>query len=153
MGWGEVQVCAGGHAGAAVRRGDGVLTTTQGEQPSRPAEGMGSQGWGGAVGAVVAARMGGMCGCVGEVSRKVLISFSLGCLGGWQGCFTLARDRFKSLQRRGLVEPRMPAKKRQAKNRRVVEQGTQGNKEREGHKEILAMQAARKEAAALLVHK
>ena len=43
-------------------------------------------------------------------------------------------------------------RKRQAKNRRVVEQGTQGKKEREGHAEILAMRAARKEAAALLVH-
>lgn len=67
-----------------------------------------------------------------------------GSLRTVKGCETLTLERFKSLQRRGLVEPRVPVRRRKAKNVRIVEQGTQGRREREMHSEIEAMRAARK---------
>eukprot|EP00897_Mesotaenium_endlicherianum_P004608 jgi/Mesen1/4175/ME000219S03300 len=79
---------------------------------------------------------------------QVLLSEELtGSLRQLKGCCTLARDRFKSLQRRGLLEPRVPVKRKQARSLKLVEQGSQGKKEREMHAEIQAMRTARKEKA------
>eukprot|EP00271_Cylindrocystis_brebissonii_P014630 TRINITY_DN36057_c0_g1_i1.p1 TRINITY_DN36057_c0_g1~~TRINITY_DN36057_c0_g1_i1.p1 ORF type:complete len:451 (-),score=126.26 TRINITY_DN36057_c0_g1_i1:284-1636(-) len=76
---------------------------------------------------------------------QVLLSDEVtGSLRTLKGCHTLAKDRFKSLQRRGILEPRIPVIHKKAKNRRVVEQGTRGWKEREMHAEMLARRAEAK---------
>ncbi|GJP77700.1 hypothetical protein CLOP_g8058 [Closterium sp. NIES-67] len=65
---------------------------------------------------------------------------------GPQGSFTLVRDRFKSFQKRGMIETHGPTIKQSlSRKRRVVEQGSQGAREREMHAEIQAMRAARQE--------
>lgn len=54
-----------------------------------------------------------------------------GSLRKVKGCYTLAKDRYNSLQRRGLIEPRQPGKRRARKKRKEFEQGSKGHLERE----------------------
>ncbi|CAI7927650.1 unnamed protein product [Closterium sp. NIES-54] len=69
-----------------------------------------------------------------------------GSLRQLKGSFTLVRDRFKSFQKRGLIETHGPTIKQSlSRKRRVVEQGSRGAREREMHAEIQAMRAARQE--------
>eukprot|EP00850_Spirogloea_muscicola_P018139 SM000163S02307 [mRNA] locus=s163:75063:77214:- [translate_table: standard] len=76
---------------------------------------------------------------------QVLLTNELsGCLRKLKGCSTVTRERFKSLQRRGIIEPRLPVRRKLRRKRKEVVQGSQGQKEREGHVEILAMQEARR---------
>ncbi|KAH7433865.1 hypothetical protein KP509_07G089700 [Ceratopteris richardii] len=65
---------------------------------------------------------------------QVLLSDEVsGSLRKLKGCFNLVRDRYINLQRRGLIEPRQPTKKRARKKRIEYEQGSKGNLEREMH--------------------
>ncbi|GAQ87400.1 nucleolar protein 53 [Klebsormidium nitens] len=77
----------------------------------------------------------------------VLLSDELtGSLRNMKAYPALAKDRFKSLQRRGLIEPRVPSKGRKSNVRRVTyEQGSKGAKEREMHAEMLARKALREQ--------
>ncbi|BBM99005.1 nucleolar protein 53 [Marchantia polymorpha subsp. ruderalis] len=56
-----------------------------------------------------------------------------GSLRQIKGCYTLARERFKSLQRRGILEPRVKSGRNQRKKRIEYEQGSRGQKERDMH--------------------
>mmetsp|Transcript_23107 Transcript_23107/g.72083 ORF Transcript_23107/g.72083 Transcript_23107/m.72083 type:complete len:106 (+) Transcript_23107:322-639(+) len=70
-----------------------------------------------------------------------------------KACPTVARDRYKSLQRRELVEPRQLAPRHTFK-RKEFERGSKGVREREEHeatlKERESRKKAKKAAAALL---
>eukprot|EP00850_Spirogloea_muscicola_P002657 SM000010S04295 [mRNA] locus=s10:763810:767056:- [translate_table: standard] len=79
-----------------------------------------------------------------EPVQVLLTSELTGCLRKLKGCSTLTRERFKSFQRRGIIEPRLPVRRKLRRKRKEVVQGSQGQKEREGHVEILAMQEARR---------
>ncbi|XP_024526883.1 ribosome biogenesis protein NOP53-like [Selaginella moellendorffii] len=84
-------------------------------------------------------------------SVKVLLSEEVtGSLRKLKGCYSLLRERYKSLQRRGLVEPRVPVKKKVAKMWVNYESGTKGAKERETHASMVAEREARKHALAVL---
>ena len=50
-----------------------------------------------------------------------------------QGCYTLVKERYNSLQKQGLIEPRLPTKKRARKKRVEYEEGTRGQKARDMH--------------------
>lgn len=65
-----------------------------------------------------------------------------GSLRKVKGCCTLARERYNSLQKRGLLEPRLPVKRRALKKRVHYEQGTKGQKEREMHAAMEAYRTA-----------
>lgn len=74
---------------------------------------------------------------------QVLLSEDVtGSLRKLKGCYTLVRERYKSLQRHGLIEPRLPVKRRAGKKRVHYEQGTKGQKEQEMHFAMKAEQAA-----------
>ncbi len=49
----------------------------------------------------------------------------------------LAKDRFKSLQKSGMIEPRLPAVQRRRVKRRTYIQGERGERIREGHAELM----------------
>lgn len=59
-----------------------------------------------------------------------------GSLRALKACPMLATHRFKSLQRRGLVEPRKPLPKRQARQKVVYEKGMRTEKAVEAQKEV-----------------
>lgn len=59
----------------------------------------------------------------------------------------LARERYSSLQKRGVIEPRVPVTKRGGRRRVVYTAGEKGERTREGHADLMA---ARKAAAAPL---
>eukprot|EP00899_Mesostigma_viride_P011840 jgi/Mesvir1/20657/Mv14874-RA.1 len=74
-----------------------------------------------------------------------------GSLRQVKGCYSLARDRFKSLQRRELIEPVNAAKGgKKPKRRRTVTyiQGSRGEKARETHEQIQAHKAMAKAGSA-----
>lgn len=58
---------------------------------------------------------------------------------------TLTRDRFKSLQRQGIIEPRLAAKGRKKPRRVSYTQGDSTEKAQAGMEEIYAMQKMRKQ--------
>eukprot|EP00250_Pteridium_aquilinum_P015216 c22453_g1_i1 orf=418-1587(-) len=63
---------------------------------------------------------------------QVLLSEEVtGSLRKLKGCYMLAKDRYNSLQRQGLIEPRQPGKRRARKKRIEYEQGSKGHVERE----------------------
>lgn len=65
---------------------------------------------------------------------QVLLSEEVtGSLRKLKGCYALAKERYNSLQRRGLIEPRLPGKRRARRKRVEFEQGSKGHKEREMH--------------------
>lgn len=61
-------------------------------------------------------------------------------------CFTVTADRFKALQKRGLIEPRKPANRKLGKKVEYVT-GERREKAEERQQEISEMKAARKQAA------
>jgi hypothetical protein len=63
-----------------------------------------------------------------------------------QPVFNLAADRFKSLQKRGLVEPRKPKGRKQGKRVQYVA-GERQERAREQQQEIEDIRKARKKAA------
>lgn len=63
-----------------------------------------------------------------------------------QPCFSLAADRYKALQKRGLVEPRKPAGRKQGKRLAYVA-GERVEKARGRQQEIEDIKQARKKAA------
>ena len=63
-----------------------------------------------------------------------------------QPCFTLTADRFKALQKRGLVEPRKPAGRKLGRKVEYVT-GERQEKAREAQQEIEDLKKARKKAA------
>eukprot|EP00244_Chara_vulgaris_P004871 TRINITY_DN19867_c0_g2_i2.p1 TRINITY_DN19867_c0_g2~~TRINITY_DN19867_c0_g2_i2.p1 ORF type:complete len:289 (-),score=73.63 TRINITY_DN19867_c0_g2_i2:213-1079(-) len=76
---------------------------------------------------------------------QVMLSEELtGSMRTLKGCFTLLRDRYKSLQKRGLVEPRVKLGKKQMKKRKEYEQGSRGKQERLMHAERMAEKALEK---------
>ena len=58
---------------------------------------------------------------------------------------TLTRDRFKSLQRQGVIEPRVAAKGRKKPRRVSYTQGERADKASEGMEEIRVLQHKRKQ--------
>ncbi|CAM6127807.1 unnamed protein product [Calypogeia fissa] len=85
-----------------------------------------------------------------EPMQVLLTDEVTGSLRKIKGCYTLLRDRFKSLQRRGILEPRVPISRKQWKKRIMYEQGSKGQKEREMHAAMLAEREARKQALAVI---
>lgn len=69
-----------------------------------------------------------------------------GSLRQLKPCFLVTADRFKALQKRGLIEPRKPAKQKQGKKLEYVT-GERREKAEERQQEIVEMRAARKKAA------
>lgn len=63
-----------------------------------------------------------------------------------QPCFLLAADRFKALQKRGLVEPRKPSWRKQGKRVEYVT-GERQERARDQQQEIEDIKKARKKAA------
>lgn len=63
-----------------------------------------------------------------------------------QPCFLLAADRYKALQKRGLVEPRKPSGRKQGKRVEYVT-GERQERAREQQQEIEDIKKARKKAA------
>ncbi|GBG67255.1 hypothetical protein CBR_g88544 [Chara braunii] len=76
---------------------------------------------------------------------QVMLSEELtGSMRTLKGCFTLLRDRYKSLQKRGLVEPRTKLGRKQMKKRKEYEPGSRGRRERLMHAERMAEKALEK---------
>lgn len=71
---------------------------------------------------------------VPEPTHVLLSEEVSGSLRKTRGVSTLLRDRFKSLQRRELIEPRKKQPKKRIK-RKVVERGSRGEAAREAARE------------------
>ena len=56
----------------------------------------------------------------------------------------LAKDRFKSLQKSGIIEPRLPAVQKRTLKRRTYIQGERGERIREGHEELMKSRKGKK---------
>lgn len=83
--------------------------------------------------------------------KQVLLSSEVtGSLRKLKAYPMLMRDRYRSLQRRGIVEPRLPVKRKEKKKWVEIQQGTRGNKEREMHAATLAEKEALKQGLAVL---
>lgn len=83
--------------------------------------------------------------------KQVLLSSEVtGSLRKLKAYPMLMRDRYRSLQRRGIVEPRLPVKRKEKKKWVEIQQGTRGNKEREMHAATLAEKEALKQGLAAL---
>lgn len=83
--------------------------------------------------------------------KQVLLSSEVsGSLRKLKAYPVLIRDRFKSLQRRGVLEPRVPVARKEKKKWVEIKQGTRGDKEREMHYATLAEKEARKQGLAVL---
>ena len=68
---------------------------------------------------------------------QVLLSSEVtGSLRRLKAAPMLAKDRFKSLQKSGIIEPRLPVPKRRVKRRTYI-QGERGERIREGHAELM----------------
>eukprot|EP00249_Psilotum_nudum_P015239 c25219_g1_i1 orf=427-1674(-) len=81
---------------------------------------------------------------------QVLLSSEIsGSMRKLKGCCTLLRDRYKSLQRRGILEPRLPLKRKNRRKRITYEEGSKGQKEQEMHFAMQAERAARRQALAV----
>lgn len=85
-----------------------------------------------------------------EPVQVLLTEEVTGSLRKLKGYPLLVRDRFKSLQRRGILEPRMPTQKKTKRRRVVYEQGSRGQKEREMHAAMLAEKEAKKQGLAVV---
>eukprot|EP00878_Enallax_costatus_P037580 GHUV01042459.1.p1 GENE.GHUV01042459.1~~GHUV01042459.1.p1 ORF type:complete len:228 (+),score=56.19 GHUV01042459.1:240-923(+) len=72
-----------------------------------------------------------------------------GSLRQLKPCFLVTADRFKALQKRGLIEPRKPANKKQGKKVEYVT-GERREKAEERQQEIVELKTARKKAAKAL---
>ena len=66
-----------------------------------------------------------------------------GSLRQIQPCFLVTQDRFKSLQKRGLIEPRRPAPPKKAKTVTYMP-GVRREKAEKGQEEVVAARKARK---------
>ncbi|KAL2652568.1 hypothetical protein R1flu_020696 [Riccia fluitans] len=73
-----------------------------------------------------------------------------GSLRQIKGCYTLARDRFKSLERRGIIEPRVKVGRPTRKKRVEYVQGSKGQKAREMHEAREAERELSKHALAVV---
>lgn len=69
---------------------------------------------------------------------QVLLSSEVtGSLRKLKAAPMLAKDRFKSLQKSGIIEPRLPAVPKRRVKRRTYIQGERGERIREGHAELM----------------
>jgi nucleolar protein 53 len=83
--------------------------------------------------------------------KQVLLSSEVtGSLRKLKAYPVLIRDRFRSLQRRGIVETRVPVKRKEKKRWVEIQQGTRGDREREMHAASLAEKEALKQGLAVL---
>lgn len=83
--------------------------------------------------------------------KQVLLSSEItGSLRKLKAYPVLIRDRFRSLQRRGILETRVPVKRKEKKRWVEIKQGTRGDKEREMHAATLAEKEALKQGLAVL---
>ncbi|KAL3690078.1 hypothetical protein R1sor_016387 [Riccia sorocarpa] len=73
-----------------------------------------------------------------------------GSLRQIKGCYTLARDRFKSLERRGIIEPRVKVGRNIRKKRAEYVQGSKGQKERDMHAALEAEREVSKHALSVV---
>jgi hypothetical protein len=70
--------------------------------------------------------------------RQVLLSEEIsGSLRRLKGVPMLARDRFAALQKRGVIEPRLPAGAQKRRRRKTYVSGQRGDAARAGHEELL----------------
>jgi hypothetical protein len=73
-----------------------------------------------------------------EVFVQVLLSSEItGSLRKLKAAPMLAKDRFKSLQKSGLIEPRLPAVQKRKNKRKTYIQGERGERIREGHANLM----------------
>ena len=83
--------------------------------------------------------------------KQVLLSSEVtGSLRKLKAYPVLIRDRFRSLQRRGILETRVPVKRKEKKRWVEIKQGTRGDREREMHAATLAEKEALKQGLAVL---
>lgn len=83
--------------------------------------------------------------------KQVLLSSEVtGSLRKLKAYPVLIRDRFRSLQRRGILETRVPVKRKEKKKWVEIKQGTRGDREREMHAAMLAEKEALKQGLAVL---
>ncbi|KAG0608709.1 hypothetical protein M758_8G126300 [Ceratodon purpureus] len=83
--------------------------------------------------------------------KQVLLSSEVtGSLRKLKAYPVLIRDRFRSLQRRGIVETRVPVKRKEKKKWVEIKQGTRGDREREMHAATLAEKEALKQGLQVL---
>ena len=71
-------------------------------------------------------------------------------MGREQATSTLVRDRFKSFQKREMIEPRVLQKSKKSRMYKQVETGTAGERERESHYALQAEIANRKLGKSML---
>ncbi|CAL8468446.1 g7986 [Coccomyxa elongata] len=80
-----------------------------------------------------------------EAATQVLLTSDIsGSLRKLKPAAMLARERFNSLQKRGIVEPRQPVMKQQKRKRIEFMHGQQGEKNRDAQKELEQLRKARK---------
>ena len=76
---------------------------------------------------------------------QVLLSSEVtGSLRKLKAAPMLAKDRFKSLQKSGIIEPRLPAVQKRTLKRRTYIQGERGERIREGHEELMKSRKGKK---------
>ena len=73
-----------------------------------------------------------------EMFVQVLLSSEItGSLRKLKAAPMLARDRFKSLQKSGIIEPRLPSAQKRKNKRKTYIQGERGERIREGHADLM----------------
>lgn len=69
---------------------------------------------------------------------QVLLSEEIdGSLRRLKGAPMLARERFAALQKRGIIEPRLPAGAQKRRRRKTYVSGQRGEAARAGHEELM----------------
>lgn len=73
----------------------------------------------------------------GMFVQVLLTSEISGSLRKLKAAPMLAKDRFKSLQKSGIIEPRLPAVQKRKNKRKTYIQGERGERIREGHADLM----------------
>lgn len=77
---------------------------------------------------------------------QVLLSSEItGSLRKLKAAPMLAKDRFKSLQKGGIIEPRLPAVQRRRRKGKTYVQGERGERIRESHDELMKARTGKKQ--------
>ena len=85
-------------------------------------------------------------GCRGR-AQVLLTEEITGSLRKLKPAAMLARERYSSLQNRGIIEPRVPVARRGGRGRITYTAGEKGEKARQGHAELMAERKAAAAAA------
>ena len=80
-----------------------------------------------------------------DCTVQVLLSSEItGSLRKLKAAPMLAKDRFKSLQKGGIIEPRLPAVQQRKAKRKTYVQGERGERIRESHDELMKARKGKK---------